>query len=76
MKLTIESTPKLVEVNGVPARLWEGTSDTGVPVHCFITRVAVPMGAPADALARFAAELTEHRAPSEAVAAIPLRLVL
>jgi len=31
MKLTIEHTDRIVEVNGVPARVWEGVSDTGIP---------------------------------------------
>lgn len=43
MKITIESTPKFVTlvVNGadVPARVWQGASESGIPVHVFITRI-------------------------------------
>jgi hypothetical protein len=41
MKVTIESTSKIVELNGVPARVWEGTTDSGIKVHCFVTRIAI-----------------------------------
>ena len=65
MKLIIESTSKLVVVDGVPARIWEGHTDTGIPVHCFVTRVA----------AQIERELQEHRAPSIANG-YPLRMLL
>ncbi|MCU6767357.1 hypothetical protein OCV73_00070 [Barnesiella propionica] len=41
MKIIIENTNKIVELNGVPARIWEGLTDSGIKVHCFITRIAV-----------------------------------
>lgn len=85
MKLIIESTSKIVEVvqegdrvSGrpemrVPARIWEGQTDTGIKVHCYITRVAV--GKDQDQ-SQFEAELREVRVPSPEVAAIPLRMIL
>lgn len=70
MKAQIESTTKIVTlvVNGaeVPARVWEGDTEAGVPCHFFVTRVAVAHDKDAS---QFAAELEEHRAPSPAVAA-------
>lgn len=74
MRITIKSTDKLVQVNGVPARIWEGETDSGIPVHCYVTRIAAP-AAGAD-LTQFERELTEHAAPSAALQAIPLRMVL
>ena len=51
-----------------------GTSlSSGVPVHCFITRIAVHEG---QDHSEFERELQEYAAPSPDVAAIPLRLVL
>jgi hypothetical protein len=45
MKITLESTDKIVTLvdgdNELPARVWEGTTANGIPVHCFITRLAV-----------------------------------
>jgi hypothetical protein len=29
MKITIENTTKITELNGVPARLWEGFAEDG-----------------------------------------------
>jgi hypothetical protein len=73
MKVTLESTSKIVHVNGVPARIWEGHTITGTPIHCYVTRVAV---AQEEDTADFEKELQEHAAPSPEVAAIPLRLIL
>lgn len=72
MKITLESTTRIVEINGVPARLWEGETASGIKVQALITRIA----APADAdQAQFKAELAEQRAP-EQPQAFPLRMVI
>ncbi len=73
MVVVIESTEKIVTLNGVPARIWEGKTASGIPLHCYITSVAV---ACKEDTSEFEAELKEHRAPSPEVAAIPLRLIL
>ena len=73
MRITIESTTKLVELNGVPARVWEGRTESGIPVHVFVTRVAVPIDADAS---EFERDLEEASAPSAAVAVYPTRLVV
>ncbi len=73
MTIILISTSKIVELNGVPARVWEGTTASGIPVHAFITRVAVDREADNS---QFEAELKETRAPSADVAAYPLRMVL
>ena len=73
MKLTLHNTSKIVELNGIPARIWEGQTDSGIPVHVYITRVAV---AKDQDCTQFERELEECRAPSTVVAALPLRLVL
>jgi len=74
VKLTIESTTRVISVNGVPARVWEGTSEAGVPVYLAVTRVSVPEGADQS---EFTRELQAHRAPSDAaVLCFPLRMVL
>lgn len=74
MKITIESTSKIVQLNGVPARIWEGTSASGVKVHCYITRVAIDKTE--TRTQEFEKELQEHRVPSAEVQAIPLKLIL
>lgn len=74
MKIIIESTTKLVELNGVPARIWEGQTDTGIKMHCYITRVAIDEGEPHKA--EFDAELAKQRKPSADIEAIPFRMIL
>lgn len=73
MKITVTSTTKIVHLNGVPARIWEGRTDTGIAVHCYVTRIAVGEG---HDVSQFEAELQECRKPSAEIAALPLRMVL
>ena len=74
MKITIESTSKIVSVNGVQARIWEGHTESGIPVHCFVTRIACPVQEDAT---QFEAELLAQRAPSPEIdAAYGSRLTL
>jgi len=80
MKATIYSTKKIVMIkpsplsDGVPARVWEGETESGIKIHCYITRVAIDIDEPrAD---EFSAELEECRAPSVEVSNLPLSLIL
>jgi hypothetical protein len=78
MKVTLESTTKIVELQLptgqiVPARVWEGFTEHGIGCHAFITRIAVREG---DNAAEFERDLKEQRKPSAAVEAIPLRMIL
>ena len=80
MKITIENTDKITTllVGGVnvPARIWQGETDTGIPVQVYITRIA-PEIPPDDARnEQFARELQETAAPRPTVQAIPLRRIL
>lgn len=80
MKIHIEPTTKIVELQTeggiVPARVWEGVTDSGVPVHCFITRLAptIPVNDPRQE--QFKKELAEQRSPTAAVQSYPLRMIL
>lgn len=82
MKITIESTEKLVHFEvgraEVPARIWEGHTDDGIPVHCYITRIcpSIPEPLPKDVEQKFATALREQKPPTVAVRAIPLRMIL
>jgi hypothetical protein len=73
MRIIIESTSKTVTLNGVPARIWEGKTDTGIPMHCYITRIAVDRK---EDSSEFDAELQEHRSPSAEIEEIPICLFL
>jgi hypothetical protein len=81
LKLTLENTSQIVMLSHesapnveIPARVWEGTTESGIKVQCLITRVS----AAADQdLTQFDKELREVRPPSvDAVRCFPLRLIL
>ncbi len=73
MRIKIESTNKIVTLNGIHARIWEGETETGIKCHCFITRIAAHKD---DDLGQFDRELQEHQEPSPEIQAYPMRLVL
>lgn len=79
MKITIESTTKIVKVYssgneyGIECRVWEGITERGVKVQCLIPRIAVALG---QDISQFEAELQEQRPPSAEVSTFPLRMIL
>ncbi len=73
MKMTIESTSKIVAANGIDCRVWEGTTERGVKVICLIPRIAVQEG---QDVSQFETELQQHRAPHAEAEAFPLRMIL
>lgn len=75
MKIELESTSRLVRLNGVPARIWEGKTASGIPVKAFITRIAIandPLGNQAE----FEKELKECKAPSAESMSFPENMIL
>lgn len=73
MKITMSSTTKTVELNGVPARIWEGETVSGIKCHAYITRIAVD---PGQDESQFQTELAECEPPSPELESIPLRMIL
>lgn len=77
MELQLHSTTKIVTLvidgKSVPARVWQGHTASGIPVHAFITRVAVHESLDQR---EFERELEAHAAPTPEIAAIPLRMIL
>lgn len=82
MKISLESTTKIVHLAAdrggpsIEARVWEGVTETGIPVHCFITRLAATIPREDPRQSEFAAQLTECKAPTPDVEAYPLRMIL
>ena len=78
MKVTIESTSSVtrIEIEGhkVPVRLWKGATESGVPVHCYVTLIS-PQTHDEDANAAFAREMQEHKVERELVS-FDLRMIL
>jgi hypothetical protein len=74
MIVHLESTDKIVHLNGVPARVWEGHTETGIACHALITRIAVHKDLDAS---QFERELQECRPVSPEVNGVyPTRMVL
>ena len=73
MIVTLESTKKVVTLNGTPARVWEGTTESGIKLHAFITRIAVNE---TEDTTQFNKELQQQKAPSAEVLSIPLRMLI
>ncbi len=84
MKIEIESTTKIVTLviggHDVPARVWQGRTSEGIPVQCFITRIApeIPKTNPQidEMTAMFDADLKRCADPRPIVDAIPLRMIV
>lgn len=80
MKITISPTSKIVTCkpgmldNGIQARIWEGETESGIKVHCLITRIAIDKDEPRHE--EFSRELQQVQAPSAAAEAISTRLIL
>lgn len=84
MKITIENTPKIIELvidgHSVPARVWQGETEGGIPVQAFITRIApeIPKSDPNIGVltAEFERELKRCTDPRQTVEAIPMRMFI
>lgn len=82
MELIIRPTDKIVQLvdeeTGIetPARIWQGKTSTGIPVHCYVTRVAVDHKRPEHELAEFERALKETEPMRPDIRAIPMRLIL
>ncbi len=85
MKVHIEPTSRVVELvvpssrpglvgdSVMPARVWEGYTDNGIKVICWVTRVAALRS---DDLSELDAVLAEQRPPSDGALEFPLRMIL
>lgn len=70
MRLTIDSTDQVTEINGAKARVWRGKSERGVECLCFMTCIAV---ADDSDHSEFERELKEQLPPGRVV---PLRNIV
>jgi hypothetical protein len=73
MEVQLTSTSKIVTLNGVECRVWEGTTKGGIPCHAYIPRIAAREHLN---LEEFERDLTEHQTPSLEIESIPARMVL
>lgn len=81
MKIELESTDRIVQVSRpgdlkpIPARIWQGKTDTGIPVVCCIVAVAV---ADDQDQTQFQEELEKKHVAAgfDAERAFPLRMLI
>ena len=64
MKIIIENTDKIVNLNGVPVRIWEGQTDSGIKINAFIYRIAINNDEPDSVINQFQTELQEQKPPN------------
>jgi len=76
MKINLESTTKIVELNGIPVRIWEGETESGIKVHAFIPRVAIGEDESDEVKEIFKKELQECKPPSAGMQVYPLRMII
>jgi len=68
-----KSTTKIVTLNGVPHRIWEAVTDSGIKCFLFVASVMVHEE---EDQSEFESELEEQSQPSPEIEAIPLRLII
>jgi hypothetical protein len=79
MKITLENTTQIVTIfdektgTEIPARVWEGTTESGIKVQALITRIAAKA---TEDLSQFERELQETKPPSPDFQPFPLRMIL
>jgi hypothetical protein len=73
MEINIHNTSKIVSINGLKARLWEGQTKSGIPMHCLVHLVAVNSS---ENIEEFDRELNEVIEPSDMAKAIPTRMII
>lgn len=62
MKATLEPTSMFTFVNGVRCRIWQGTTERGVPIHAHIALVGVDRAEDSSELERALKEVAPPRA--------------
>lgn len=74
MKATLESTDRIITVGaGLPARIWEGTTESGTPFLAFITHLEPIKDSDKP---KFIAEMSDMKKAGEAAANYPAKLLL
>jgi hypothetical protein len=79
VRIHIEPTSRIVTITDpagggtVPARIWEGTTDGGTPVICWLTRIAASRDGN---LTELEEALTEVRAPTDGARSFPRQMIL
>ena len=80
MKIQLEQTDRIVELESdggtVPARIWQGETESGIRVLAYVTRIMPVMDKDDPRQQEFQDALAQTAAPRAEVNGIPLRLIL
>ena len=74
MKITLESTTQITQIDGVAARVWEGVTDTGIKIICLITAISVSEDESEATLQQFQNELQQIKPPTTGLYTLSLIL--
>lgn len=72
MKITIQSTDKVIHLNGAPTRIWEGATENGLPIVCLVSELTGDFDGPYDEFERYP---NKHTLASPAAERFALRMV-
>lgn len=76
MKISLESTSKIVSLNGQNCRVWEGETETGIKCHAYIKLIVHNQNEESLVGEQFARELQEVKDPSPEISMIPERFII
>jgi len=74
MEITIKNTSKIIMINGIEARVWEGETKSGIKVHAYIPRIAIDKEE--TNIEEFKQELEECEPPCAEVQSLPDGLII
>lgn len=72
MRITVDSTTRIVIANGIECRIWQGESQRGIRVQLMVPRIAADAG---QDQSEFEAELIEN-IPPRGIQAFPFRMLI
>jgi hypothetical protein len=65
MRIELQPTERLVTSNGTLCRIWQGKTDSGIPVEAYVQRIKVPVDMGDRFVAEMGGKVFETDAPKE-----------
>ena len=74
MRAILNSTTKIVKINGIKTRVWEGISESGIKMHAYIALVGIDKNE--KNTEQFDKELEQMQPPSVDIDMIPPAMII
>lgn len=74
MRAILNSTTKIVKINGIKTRVWEGISESGIKMHAYIALVGIDKNE--KNTEQFDRELEQMQDPSVDIDRIPPAMII